>query len=62
MTRYRIKAAAKIGENLYWHSRAHAARINELAVVGVVAKSSAPRWGREPLGPDQPTINKLFAD
>jgi hypothetical protein len=43
MTRYRIKAAAKIGENLYWHSRAHAARINELAVVGVVAKSSAPR-------------------
>ena len=34
----RVEAAPQIGENLDGHSRAHAAGIDELAVVGVVAK------------------------
>ena len=34
----RLKAAAQIGENLVGHSCAHAAGIDELAVVGVVAE------------------------
>ena len=34
----RLKAAPQIGKNLVRHARAHAAGIDELAVIGVVAQ------------------------
>jgi hypothetical protein len=39
----RVETTPKIAENLVWHPGAHAACIDELAVIGVVAQEQRPR-------------------